>query len=183
MTDIKLRKKVVVRKKAIVVVECDKKLLDKVIVRCRKHSNEVDIFIKTAKGRKLRKLRKMTPEESAQLRGETIAEKEPETTLSTNATPNINNVTIIDEESKRQICWRKFRTEIIKFGGFDAYMKSRRENTTIETILLKYPDFKRGAKLYEEGSKGIWNLITEKRIETVCNIYERYFMDINQFLF
>ncbi len=182
MTEIKLRKKVVVRKKAIVVVKCDKKLLDKVIVKCRKHSSEIDIFIKTAKGRKLRKLRKLTPEESAQLRGETIAEKVSETTTSTNITPNINKVTIVDEKPKRQICWRKFRTEISKVGGIDVYLKSRRENTTIETILLKYPDFMRGIKLYEEGSKGVWNLITRKRVETVRNIYEKYFMDIDQFL-
>lgn len=182
MTKVYLRKKLFIRKKATVLVQCNEDVLDDVVVRCRKHSGEVNIYFKTGEGRKLRKLRKLTSEESAQLRAETVAEKQSETTTPTNTIPNINKVTIVDEESKRQVCWRKFRTEISKFGGIEVYMKSRRENATIETILLKYPDFKRGAKLYEEGSKGVWNLITEKRIETVRNIYERYFIDIEQFL-
>lgn len=182
MTKTYLRKKLVVRKKTTVLVECNEDVLDDVVVRCRKHSGEVNIYFKTGKGRKLRKLRKLTPEESAQLRGEAIAEKESDTTTSTSTTPNIHKVTIVDEEPKRQICWRKFRTEISKVGGIEVYMKSRRENTIIETILLKYPDFMRGIKLYEEGSKGVWNLITRKRVETVRNIYEKYFIDIDQFL-
>lgn len=182
MTKVYLRKKLVVRKNVTVLVECNEDVLDDVVVRCRKHSGEVNVYFKTGEGRKLRKLRKLTPEESAQLKAETYAEKEPETSTSTNTTPNINKVTIVDEEPKRQICWRKFRTEISKVGGIDVYMKSCRDNTTIETILLKYPDFLRGIKLYEEGSKGVWKLIVQKKIETVRNIYERYFMDINQFL-
>lgn len=182
MTNVYLRKKLVVRKNVTVLVECNEDVLDDVVVRCRKHSGEVNVYFKTGEGRKLRKLRKLTPEESAQLKAETYAEKEPETSTSTNTTPNINKVTIVDEEPKRQICWRKFRTEISKVGGIDVYMKSCRDNTTIETILLKYPDFLRGIKLYEGGSKGVWKLIVQKKIETVRNIYERYFMDINQFL-
>ena len=182
MTKVYLRKKLVVRKNVTVLVECNEDVLDDVVVRCRKHSGEVNVYFKTGEGRKLRKLRKLTPEESAQLKAETYAEKEPETSTSTNTTPNINKVTIVDEEPKRQICWRKFRTEISKVGGIDVYMKSCRDNTTIETILLKYPDFLRGIKLYEGGSKGVWKLIVQKKIETVRNIYERYFMDINQFL-
>lgn len=182
MTNVCLRKKLVVRKNVTVLVECNEDVLDDVVVRCRKHSGEVNVYFKTGEGRKLRKLRKLTPEESAQLKAETYAEKEPETSTSTNTTPNINKVTIVDEEPKRQICWRKFRTEISKVGGIDVYMKSCRDNTTIETILLKYPDFLRGIKLYEGGSKGVWKLIVQKKIETVRNIYERYFMDINQFL-
>ena len=182
MTKVYLRKKLVVRKNVTVLVECNEDVLDDVVVRCRKHSGEVNVYFKTGEGRKLRKLRKLTPEESAQLKAETYAEKEPETSTSTNTTPNINKVTIVDEEPKRQICWRKFRTEISKVGGIDVYMKSCRDNTTIETILLKYPDFLRGIKLHEEGSKGVWKLIVQKKIETVRNIYERYFMDINQFL-
>lgn len=182
MTKVYLRKKLVVRKNVTVLVECNEDVLDDVVVRCRKHSGEVNVYFKTGEGRKLRKLRKLTPEESAQLKAETYAEKEPETSTSTNTTPNINKVTIVDEEPKRQICWRKFRTEISKVGGIDVYMKSCRDNTTIETILLKYPDFLRGIKLYEGGSKGVWKLIVRKKIETVRNIYERYFMDINQFL-
>ena len=182
MTQVYLRKKLVVRKNVTVLVECNEDVLDDVVVRCRKHSGEVNVYFKTGEGRKLRKLRKLTPEESAQLKAETYAEKELETSTSTNTTPNINKVTIVDEEPKRQICWRKFRTEISKVGGIDVYMKSCRDNTTIETILLKYPDFLRGIKLYEGGSKGVWKLIVQKKIETVRNIYERYFMDINQFL-
>lgn len=182
MTKVYLRKKLVVRKNVTVLVECNEDVLDDVVVRCRKHSGEVNVYFKTGEGRKLRKLRKLTPEESARLKAETYAEKEPETSTSTNTTPNINKVTIVDEEPKRQICWRKFRTEISKVGGIDVYMKSCRDNTTIETILLKYPDFLRGIKLYEGGSKGVWKLIVQKKIETVRNIYERYFMDINQFL-
>lgn len=182
MTKVYLRKKLVVRKNVTVLVECNEDVLDDVVVRCRKHSGEVNVYFKTGEGRKLRKLRKLTPEESARLKAETYAEKEPETSTSTNTTPNINKVTIVDEEPKRQICWRKFRTEISKVGGIDIYMKSCRDNTTIETILLKYPDFLRGIKLYEGGSKGVWKLIVQKKIETVRNIYERYFMDINQFL-
>lgn len=182
MTKVYLRKKLVVRKNVTVLVECNEDVLDDVVVRCRKHSGEVNVYFKTGEGRKLRKLRKLTPEESAQLKAETYAEKELETSTSTNTTPNINKVTIVDEEPKRQICWRKFRTEISKVGGIDVYMKSCRDNTTIETILLKYPDFLRGIKLYEGGSKGVWKLIVQKKIETVRNIYERYFMDINQFL-
>lgn len=182
MTKVYLRKKLVVRKNVTVLVECNEDVLDDVVVRCRKHSGEVNVYFKTGEGRKLRKLRKLTPEESAQLKAETYAEKEPETSTSTNTTSNINKVTIVDEEPKRQICWRKFRTEISKVGGIDVYMKSCRDNTTIETILLKYPDFLRGIKLYEGGSKGVWKLIVQKKIETVRNIYERYFMDINQFL-
>lgn len=182
MTKVYLRKKLVVRKNVTVLVECNEDVLDDVVVRCRKHSGEVNVYFKTGEGRKLHKLRKLTPEESAQLKAETYAEKEPETSTSTNTTPNINKVTIVDEEPKRQICWRKFRTEISKVGGIDVYMKSCRDNTTIETILLKYPDFLRGIKLYEGGSKGVWKLIVRKKIETVRNIYERYFMDINQFL-
>lgn len=182
MTKVYLRKKLVVRKNVTVLVECNEDVLDDVVVRCRKHSGEVNVYFKTGEGRKLRKLRKLTPEESAQLKAETYAEKEPETSTSTNTTPNINKVTIVDEEPKRQICWRKFRTEISKVGGIDVYMKSCRDNTTIETILLKYPDFLRGIKLYEGGSKGVWKLIVQKKIETVRIIYERYFMDINQFL-
>ena len=182
MTKVYLRKKLVVRKNVTVLVECNEDVLDDVVVRCRKHSGEVNVYFKTGEGRKLRKLRKLTPEESAQLKAETYAEKEPETSTSTNTIPNINKVTIVDEEPKRQICWRKFRTEISKVGGIDVYMKSCRDNTTIETILLKYPDFLRGIKLYEGGSKGVWKLIVQKKIETVRNIYERYFMDINQFL-
>ena len=182
MTKVYLRKKLVVRKNVTVLVECNEDVLDDVVVRCRKHSGEVNVYFKTGEGRKLRKLIKLTPEESAQLKAETYAEKEPETSTSTNTTPNINKVTIVDEEPKRQICWRKFRTEISKVGGIDVYMKSCRDNTTIETILLKYPDFLRGIKLYEGGSKGVWKLIVQKKIETVRNIYERYFMDINQFL-
>lgn len=182
MTKVYLRKKLVVRKNVTVLVECNEDVLDDVVVRCRKHSGEVNVYFKTGEGRKLRKLRKLTPEESAKLKAETYAEKEPETSTSTNTTPNINKVTIVDEEPKRQICWRKFRTEISKVGGIDVYMKSCRDNTTIETILLKYPDFLRGIKLYEGGSKGVWKLIVQKKIETVRNIYERYFMDINQFL-
>lgn len=182
MTKVYLRKKLVVRKNVTVLVECNEDVLDDVVVRCRKHSGEVNVYFKTGEGRKLHKLRKLTPEESAQLKAETYAEKEPETSTSTNTTPNINKVTIVDEEPKRQICWRKFRTEISKVGGIDVYMKSCRDNTTIETILLKYPDFLRGIKLYEGGSKGVWKLIVQKKIETVRNIYERYFMDINQFL-
>lgn len=182
MTKVYLRKKLVVRKNVTVLVECNEDVLDDVVVRCRKHSGEVNVYFKTGEGRKLRKLRKLTPEESAQLKAETYAEKEPEPSTSTNTTPNINKVTIVDEEPKRQICWRKFRTEISKVGGIDVYMKSCRDNTTIETILLKYPDFLRGIKLYEGGSKGVWKLIVRKKIETVRNIYERYFMDISQFL-
>lgn len=182
MTNVYLRKKLVVRKNVTVLVECNEDVLDDVVVRCRKHSGEVNVYFKTGEGRKLRKLRKLTPEESAQLKAGTYAEKESETSTSTNTTPNINKVTIVDEEPKRQICWRKFRTEISKVGGIDVYMKSCRDNTTIETILLKYPDFLRGIKLYEGGSKGVWKLIVQKKIETVRNIYERYFMDINQFL-
>ena len=182
MTKVYLRKKLVVRKNVTVLVECNEDVLDDVVVRCRKHSGEVNVYFKTGEGRKLRKLRKLTPEESAQLKAETYAEKELETSTSTNTTPNINKVTIVDEEPKRQICWRKFRTEISKVGGMDVYMKSCRDNTTIERILLKYPDFLRGIKLYEGGSKGVWKLIVQKKIETVRNIYETYFVDINQFL-
>lgn len=182
MTTIYLKKKLMVRKKATVLVECDEEVLDKVVVRCRKHSGEVYVYFKTGEGRKLRKLKKISSVEKSHIKQETSTPTEPETTTSTNTTPNINKVTIVDEEPKRQICWRKFRTEISKFGGIEVYMKSRRENTTIETILLKYPDFMRGIKLYEEGSKGVWNLITRKRVETVRNIYEKYFMDIDQFL-
>lgn len=177
-----VKKMLVVRKKATVLVECDEEILDKVVVRCRKHSGEVYVYFKTGEGRKLRKLKKISSVEKSHVKPETSTPTTPETTTSTNTTPNINKVTIIDEEPKRQICWRKFRTEISKVGGIDVYMKSCRDNTTIETILLKYPDFLRGIKLYEGRSKGVWKLIVQKKIETVRNIYERYFMDINQFL-
>lgn len=35
-----VKKMLVVRKKATVLVECDEEILDKVVVRCRKHSGE-----------------------------------------------------------------------------------------------------------------------------------------------
>lgn len=89
MTKVYLRKKLVVRKNVTVLVECNEDVLDDVVVRCRKHSGEVNVYFKTGEGRKLRKLRKLTPEESAQLKAETYAEKEPETSTSTNTTPNI----------------------------------------------------------------------------------------------
>lgn len=177
-----LKKRVIIRGDVTYSLWGDEEVINNVVIRRRRHSNEEDYYLRTGNGRKWRKLRKLTSEESAQLRAKAPTEPETTTSIST-TTSHLNKETIIDEEPKRQICWRKFRTEISKIGGINVYMKSRHKNTIIERILLKYPDFIRGIKLYEEGSKGVWDFITQERVETVRHIYERYFMDINQFLF
>ena len=47
MTKVYLRKKLVVRKNVTVLVECNEDVLDDVVVRCRKHSGEVNVYFKT----------------------------------------------------------------------------------------------------------------------------------------
>ena len=86
------------------------------------------------------------------------------------------------DETKRQVNWRKFRANIIKEGGMDTYMKSRRENNVVEELLLKYPDFKRGMKLYESGSRGAWILISKRSLESVRRTYKKFFIDLDSLL-
>lgn len=53
MTKVYLRKKLVVRKNVTVLVECNEDVLDDVVVRCRKHSGEVNVYFKTGEGAKI----------------------------------------------------------------------------------------------------------------------------------
>jgi hypothetical protein len=88
----------------------------------------------------------------------------------------------ITEESNRQTSWRKFRTAIAKVGGIDVYMNSHRDDNIINMLLLNYPDFKRGMKLYEAGGNGAWTLLAERSIESVRRIYQKYYMDLDLLL-
>ena len=161
------------------LVESGDIMLSSVVVKAVNGNKEVRVFRKMDDGT-LKELKKVRSAEKSQIKSETPVE------VTSNATAtkrSINNkVVVIDEESNRKIGWRKFRTAIIKAGGIDVYMKSRRDDSAIEALLLKYPDFKRGMKLYEEGSNGAWSLMAERTFESVRRTYHKYYMDLDLLL-
>jgi hypothetical protein len=161
------------------LVESGDIMLSSVVVKAVNGNKEVRVFRKMDDGT-LKELKKVRSVEKSQIKTEAPAGKAPNTTAS-KSTIN-NKVVTIDEESNRKIGWRKFRTAIIKAGGIDVYMKSRREDSVIEALLLKYPDFKRGMKLYEAGCNGAWLLMAERTIESVRRTYNKYYMDLDLLL-
>lgn len=167
------------KKKVSVIVKSDDFMISDLVVKTAKGKKEVRVFRKMDDGT-LKELKKVRSVEKPQIKTEAPAGKAPNTTAS-KSTIN-NKVVTIDEESNRKIGWRKFRTAIIKAGGIDVYMKSRREDSAIEALLLKYPDFKRGMKLYEAGCNGAWLLMAERTIESVRRTYNKYYMDLDLLL-
>ena len=149
--------------------------IEKTVAEISRVRNEKEKAVKD-----LKELKKVRSVEKSQIKSETPSDKAPNTTAS-KSTIN-NKVVTIDEESNRKIGWRKFRTAIIKAGGIDIYMKSRRDDSAIEALLLKYPDFKRGMKLYEAGCNGAWSLMAERTIESVRRTYNKYYMDLDLLL-
>lgn len=167
------------KKKVSVIVKSDDFMISDLVVKTAKGKKEVRVFRKMDDGT-LKELKKVRSVEKSQIKTEAPAGKAPNTTAS-KSTIN-NKVVTIDEESNRKIGWRKFRTAIIKAGGIDVYMKSRRDDSAIEALLLKYPDFKRGMKLYEAGCNGVWSLMAERTIESVRRTYNKYYMDLDLLL-
>ena len=172
-------KSIFLNKKINVVIKSNDLDLNTIVVECTKGNKEVHIFRKMGNGT-LKELKKVRSEEKSQVKNEAIVEKVSDSAAT--STPDTNNVATVDEGSKREISWRKFRTAVVKAGGIDAYMKSRRKDSAIDALLLKHPDFKRGMKLYEAGSKGAWALMTAMSIESVRRIYRNYFMDLDAIL-
>lgn len=152
--------------------------LNEVIVKVEDDSKEVRVFRK-AKDGTLREMTRVSSVKKYQIKKETTSEDNTETMTTTNY--NSNNVVIADT-SNREICWRKFRVNVMQEGGIETYIKSLRKNSVIETLLLKYPDFKRGMKLYEAGSQGAWQLVLERNVESVRCIYKKFFIDLDSLL-
>ena len=152
--------------------------LNDVVVKVVKLTKEVRVFRKMNDGT-FKELKKVRSVEKSLITTETPAERVSDT--STSKTSN-NKVGTITEESNRQTCWRKFRTAIAKVGGIDVYMNSHRDDNIINMLLLNYPDFKRGMKLYEAGGNGAWTLLAERSIESVRRIYQKYYMDLDLLL-
>ncbi len=152
--------------------------LNDVVVKVVKLTKEVRIFRKMDDGT-FKELKKVRSVEKSLITTETPAERVSDT--STSKTSN-NKVGTITEESNRQTSWRKFRTAIAKIGGIDVYMNSHRDDNIINMLLLNYPDFKRGMKLYEAGGNGAWTLLAERSIESVRRIYQKYYMDLDLLL-
>lgn len=152
--------------------------LNDVVVKVVKLTKEVRVFRKMDDGT-FKELKKVRSVEKSLITTETPAERVSDT--STSKTSNIK-VGTITEESNRQTSWRKFRTAIAKVGGIDVYMNSHRDDNIINMLLLNYPDFKRGMKLYEAGGNGAWTLLAERSIESVRRIYQKYYMDLDLLL-
>ena len=152
--------------------------LNDVVVKVVKLTKEVHVFRKMDDGT-FKELKKVRSVEKSLITTETPAERVSDT--STSKTSN-NKVGTITEESNRQTSWRKFRTAIAKVGGIDVYMNSHRDDNIINMLLLNYPDFKRGMKLYEAGGNGAWTLLAERSIESVRRIYQKYYMDLDLLL-
>lgn len=174
-----MKKVILIKKDYCVVVESGDIMLSSVVVKAADDTKEVRVFRKMDDGT-IKELKKVHSVETPQVKNAAPADKG--TNTSTHKTPINNKVVTIDEGSKRQISWRKFRTAIIKVGGIDAYMSSRRTDITIEALLSKYPDFKRGMELYEAGSRGVWSLMAERSIDSVRRTYQKYYMDLDLLL-
>ena len=125
-----------------VIIKSDDLNLNEVVVNLNKETKEVRVFRKMEDGT-VKELKKVRSTRISHNKAKTSSVKDTEPI--TSESHNINKVVPADE-TKRQVNWRKFRANIIKEGGIDTYMKSRRENNVVEELLLKYPDFKRGAK-------------------------------------
>lgn len=151
--------------------------LNEVVVKVEDDSKEVRVFRKVKNGT-LREMKRVSSVKKSQIKKETTNKDNTET-MTTNY--NSNNVVIADT-SNREIEWRKFRANVMQEGGIETYIKSLRKNSVIETLLLKYPDFKRGMKLYEAGSQGAWQLVLERNAERVRCIYKKIFMDLDSLL-
>lgn len=151
--------------------------LNEVVVKVEDDSKEVRVFRKVKNGT-LREMKRVSSVKKSQIKKETTNKDNTET-MTTNY--NSNNVVIADT-SNREIEWRKFRANVMQEGGIETYIKSLRKNSVIETLLLKYPDFKRGMKLYEAGSQGAWQLVLERNAESVRCIYKKFFMDLDSLL-
>jgi hypothetical protein len=154
-------------------------MLSSVVVKAADGTKEVRVFRKMDDGT-IKELKKVRSVKTPQVKNVVPADKK--TNTPTSKSPINNKVVTIDEGSKRQISWRKFRTAIVKVGGIDAYMSSRRTDSTIEALLSKYPDFKRGMELYEAGSRGVWSLMAERSIDSVRRTYQKYYMDLDLLL-
>jgi hypothetical protein len=152
--------------------------LNDVVVKVVKLTKGIRVFRKMDDGT-FKELKKVRSVEKSLITTETPAERVSDT--STSKTSN-NKVGTITEESNRQTSWRKFRTAIAKVGGIDVYMNSHRDDNIINMLLLNYPDFKRGMKLYEAGGNGAWTLLAERSIESVRRTYQKYYMDLDLLL-
>jgi len=151
--------------------------LNDVVVKVVKLTKEVRVFRKMDDGT-FKELKKLRSGEKSLITTETPAERVSDTSTSKTS----NKVGTVAEKSNRQTSWRKFRTAIAKVGGIDAYMNSHKDDNIINMLLLNYPDFKRGMKLYEAGGNGAWALLTERSIESVRRTYQRYYMDLDLLL-
>lgn len=160
-----------------VIIKSDDLNLNDVVVNLNKETKEVRVF---------RKMEDGTVKELKKVRSTKISHTKSKTTSVMDTEPitseSHNNKVVPADETKRQVNWRKFRANIIKEGGIDTYMKSRRENNIVEELLLKYPDFKRGMKLYESGSRGAWILISKRSLESVRRTYKKFFIDLDSLI-
>ena len=154
-------------------------MLSSVVVKAANGTKEVRVFRKMDDG-SIKELKKKRSVETSQVKSAAPTDKG--TNTSPSKSPINNKVVTIDERSKRQISWWKFKTAIIKVGGIDAYMSSCRTDSSIEALLSKYPDFKRGMELYEAGSRGVWSLMAERSIDSVRRTYQKYYMDLDLLL-
>ena len=161
-----------------VIIKSDDLNLNDVVVNLNKETKEVRVFRKMEDGI-VKELKKVRSTRISHTKSKTTSVKDTEPI--TSESHNINKVVPADE-TKRQVNWRKFRANIIKEGGIDTYMKSRRENNVVEELLLKYPDFKRGMKLYESGSRAAWILISKRSLESVRRTYKKFFIDLDSLL-
>ncbi len=152
--------------------------LNDVVVKVVKLTKEVRVFRKMDDGT-FKELKKARFGEKSLITSETPAERVSDT--STSKTSN-NKIATVVEKSNRQTSWRKFRTAIAKVGGIDAYMNSHKDDNIINMLLLNYPDFKRGMKLYEAGGNGAWALLTERSIESVRRTYQKFYMNLDLLL-
>lgn len=156
--------------------------------------NKNDIIIKKERGKgDVMVLRRLPNGQLKQLKKVRSVEKgrnESQFEVATNRSevtePQIPSTPVIetmsDSQYKRLKDWLKFRAAVLKAGNLKIYMAKDEHLNDAYNILTKRPDFIRGMKLYEGGSILVWEMLTMYSIETVRNLYARYYLDADMLL-
>lgn len=153
--------------------------MNDIVIKKKRGKGDVEVFRRLPNGH-LKQLKRIRSVEKGKNELHVATTNNPETTKSPiPTTPMIE--TMSDSQYKRLNDWLKFRNAVLKTGSLKSYM-AKSEHDETYTILTKRPDFIRGMKLYEGGSSLAWQMLATYKIETVRNLYARYYLDADMLL-
>lgn len=153
--------------------------MNDIIIKKMHGKGDVEVFRRLPNGH-LKQLKRISSVEKGKNEPLETTTNNPEVTKNPIPTTPVIE-TMSDCQYKRLNDWLKFRNAVLKTGGLKSYM-AKSEHDETYTILTKRPDFIRGMKLYEGGSSLAWQMLTTYKIETVRNLYARYYLDADMLL-